>query len=115
MWKNKSYCYIVQNVFSPSSIEMVLNDLHDCPFPVATDASNKGNIKCWPLLLSYFSRTEGCKKGLIDFYGDGRSDDITEQIGNKLAENELAFENMVTYSASVNYGVHLTLCFNSCR
>jgi hypothetical protein len=55
---------------SPSSIEMVLNDLHDCPFSVGTDASNKGNIKCWPLLLSYFSRTEGCKTGPIDFYGD---------------------------------------------
>jgi hypothetical protein len=37
---------IVQNVLSPSSIEMVLNDLHDCPFSVGTDASNKGNIKC---------------------------------------------------------------------
>jgi hypothetical protein len=91
---------------------MVLNDLHDGPFSVATDTSNKGNIECWLLLFSYFSRSEGCKTGLKDFNGDGRekSDDITEQIRNKLAENKRApskiwFPTVLTMLQLTN-GIH---------
>jgi hypothetical protein len=40
----------------PHSDEMLLNHLKDETFfLVATDASNKGNIKCYLIVVKYFS------------------------------------------------------------
>jgi hypothetical protein len=39
-------------------------------FSVATDASNKGNIKCYPIVVKYFSEETCIKKELLNFYKD---------------------------------------------
>jgi hypothetical protein len=47
---------LVQKVLAPHCVEIVMNDLKDETFfSVATDASNKGNIKCYPIQVKYFS------------------------------------------------------------
>ena len=37
-------------------------------YSVSTDASNKGNLKYYPLALRYFSKSFGSKNRVIDFY-----------------------------------------------
>jgi hypothetical protein len=44
-------------IFWLHSVEILLNDLKDRTFfSVATDASNKGNSKCYSVVVKYFSK-----------------------------------------------------------
>jgi len=48
---------IVSNVLAPYSIKQVLDDLkNNRPFSIATDASNKENIKTFPFLARYLKK-----------------------------------------------------------
>jgi hypothetical protein len=62
---------LAQNVLVPYSFEMLLNDLKDktC-LSVANDSSNKGNIKCYPIVIKYFSEKIVLKEVLLSSYKD---------------------------------------------
>ena len=62
---------LTANVLCPHSIEMVTNELNipnNIFYSVSTDASNRGNLKLYPLALRYFSKSVGTKNRVIDFY-----------------------------------------------
>ena len=108
--KAKALC---ENVLAPYSVQTHVdyikeNELH---YSVATDASNKGTIKCFPIVLRYFHFEEGVQHALLDFYSDSNetSEAITNQLLSKLEMSGLDVNKMSAYAAdnaSVNYGKH---------
>ena len=108
--KAKALC---ENVLAPYSVQTHVdyikeNDLH---YSLATDASNKGTIKCFPIVLRYFHFEEGVQHALLDFYSDSNetSEAITNQLLAKLEMSGLDVQKMSAYAAdnaSVNYGKH---------
>lgn len=103
---------ITEGVLAPKSQELLLKDLETAHFfSIASDASNKGNKKFFPLAVRYFSATEGIKHGLLDFYKDDNetSAAIATRITGILNENGLSTDNISGYvadNASVNFGKH---------
>ena len=103
---------IVNNVLYPYSLELVLNDLQKgLPFSVSTDASNKGNRKLYPVVVQYFTTSEGMCYKILDFYEDSFEDSssIKSQLCRVLQEKGLSWANVTAYgadNASVNYGVN---------
>lgn len=101
---------IVENVLAPYSIENILSDVGGGPISIATDASNKGNKKLFPVAIRYFSIKKGPTTFLIDFYED--NDETSEAIAAKLIESleksgMVRNNKLVAYgadNASVNYG-----------
>ena len=105
---------IVENVLAPKSNQIDLDELgtnngKDVVFSLATDASNKGNRKMFPIAGQYFHLEKGIQNRIIDFYEDLDKD--TEAIATKLLsclqEFKLVLANLCSYStdnASVNYG-----------
>lgn len=60
---------LVTEVLGPYYVETVINDLNNHLFLcLQTDASNKKNIKLFPLVVQYFSINEGIQNRLIDIY-----------------------------------------------
>ena len=81
--KTKAHA-LCENVLAPFSTKshvdyMVENNL---PFSIASDASNKGTTKCFPIMLRYFHFENGVQNVLVDFYSD--SNEISEAIANQL-------------------------------
>ena len=103
---------ITEGVLAPKSQELLLEELKGANFfSVATDASNKGNNKFFPIAVRYFSATEGIKHGLLDFYRDYNetSAAIATHIKDIMSENGLNIHNVSAYvadNASVNFGKH---------
>ncbi|XP_069076632.1 uncharacterized protein [Pleurodeles waltl] len=102
---------ITKNLLAPLSLQQAFEDLQDGYFSVCGDASNKGNIKLYPLLLQHFNFTSGVTYTLLDFYDDAAETTtaIAEQITTKLKEHELKLEHVAAYcgdSESVNYDRH---------
>lgn len=101
---------IVQNVLAPAAREIVLNDLLNCKyFSIGTDASNKGNIKTFPLTLRYFSSREGVTSKLLCFFSldSETSKDISNALIAELQKYGLSVGNITAYSAdnaAVNFG-----------
>uniref|UniRef100_H3A010 DUF4371 domain-containing protein n=1 Tax=Latimeria chalumnae TaxID=7897 RepID=H3A010_LATCH len=102
-----------ENVLVPYSIQKHLDYIkaNDLYFSLATDASNKGSAKCFPLVLRYFNFDEGIQHFLLDFYSDNHesSQAIAMEIFEKLKAFDLSFEKVSAYTAdnaSVNYGKH---------
>jgi hypothetical protein len=57
------------------SHELVLKDLkNDIPFSIATDASNKGDRKFFPVGVQYFIPKQGVSFRILDFYEDAFED-----------------------------------------
>lgn len=88
---------IAENVLLPLSIEMAVSDLKtqtQSPssrydsfyFTLATDASNKGTRKMFPVLVRYFSYKQGLQEKLIDFFKqpDESAESITSCLLNTL-------------------------------
>ncbi|KAJ4935520.1 hypothetical protein JOQ06_017052 [Pogonophryne albipinna] len=108
--KAKALC---ENVLAPYSVQTHVdyikeNELH---YSLTSDASNKGTIKCFPIVLRYFHFEEGVKHALLDFYSDSneKSEAITNQLLSKLEMSGLDVKKMSAYAtdnASVNYGKH---------
>lgn len=59
---------LVENVLGPYSIELVLKQLKDTYFSIATDASNKGNNKFFPVAIRFFNKNIGTCT-LYTYYG----------------------------------------------
>lgn len=105
---------LVEFVLGPSSFEHLGDDLKLAnqtyrPYSLSSDASNKGNVKLFPLIISYFVPEEGIKFGLLDFYSDQyeTAEAITTKILECLKEKKLPLSSAVAYSAdnaAVNYG-----------
>lgn len=103
---------IARNVLKPFVIEQVLRDLNgELPlyFTLATDASNKGNRKFFPVVLFYFEKENGLTSKLVDFLEE--SDETARSVYTCLLESlqrlELDTSRIVSYSADnapVNYG-----------
>lgn len=107
---------LVENILAPKSIEMVLEELKvftDSPvfYSIATDASNKGNRKLYPIAVRYFDIKCGVKDRMIDFYEDSKesSQAIFDQLMISSESRHLNIEQCSSYSADnapVNYGKH---------
>ena len=107
---------IVNNVLYPFSVEVIMNDLKSgtgigIPFSVATDASNKGNRKVFPVAVQYFTPREGMCFKVLDFYEDAFEDSrsVKDQLCRVIQENGLSWANVSAYgadNASVNYGTN---------
>lgn len=101
---------IVTNVLGPASREIVLNQLADDRyFSISTDASNKGNIKTFPLILRYFHPQKGIQNSLLSFYSLEAEDSttISESLLNNLHKHGLSIKNVTAYgadNANVNFG-----------
>lgn len=66
-----------------------------------TDASNKGNIKTFPLLLRYFHQQKGLKTSLLCFYS------LNSEKAISILESGLNLKQISAYcadNASVNFG-----------
>jgi hypothetical protein len=94
---------------APHSLQLVLKNVGSGPFPVACDASNKDNLKLYPVAIPYFDLERGTTSAILDFYDD--SDETFEAIVDKLKEciskAGLSGKQLVAYGAansSVNYG-----------
>lgn len=83
--KVKALC---ENVLAPYSVQIHTNYIkeNDLPFSVATDASNKGTTKCFPIVLRYLNFEEGVQHALLDFHSNSNetSEAITNQLLSKL-------------------------------
>uniref|UniRef100_A0A8C6KPN3 Uncharacterized protein n=1 Tax=Nothobranchius furzeri TaxID=105023 RepID=A0A8C6KPN3_NOTFU len=108
--KAKALC---ENVLAPYSIQAHVdyikeNELH---YSLATDASNKGTTKRFPIVLRCFHFEEGMQNALLDFYSysNETSEAITNQLLAKLEMSGLNLQKLYAYTAdnaSVNYGKH---------
>ena len=66
---------VVNNVLYPFALEYALEKLRtNLPFSIATDASNKGNHKFFPVGVQYFTPEDGVCFSIIDFYEDSFED-----------------------------------------
>jgi len=67
--KAKALC---ENILAPYSVQKHVEYIkeHGLHFSIATDASNKGATKCFPIVLRYFNFEEGVQRVLLDFYAD---------------------------------------------
>lgn len=103
-----------ENVLGVKAIEIAIQELNTDPpryFSISTDASNRGNIKLFPIIATYFIPEEGIKHKLIDFYSDDyeTSAAITNKITSCLDSFNLSVKNVTAFSAdnaNVNYGQH---------
>lgn len=101
---------IVTKVLGPFSKTMILRDLEKCTyFSVMTDASNKGNIKTFPLLLRYFHQEKGLKTSLLCFYSlnSETAISIADSLKKQLLDSGLDLKHITAYcadNASVNFG-----------
>lgn len=108
--RTKMEC-LVENVLAPFSVDNVIKEMQKnlCKFSVATDASNKGNRKFFPLAVRFFSATNGINDRLLDFYEepDESSESVCKHLVDVLSGLNLDLKNMIAYTAdnaSVNYG-----------
>lgn len=107
---------IVKNVLGPKSVEMIINDLKPANqnpvyFSIASDASNKGNQKLFPIAVRYFTVKSGIQDKLLDFVEDSKeaAEDIFSNIEKCLKSHQLKLTSVSSYSADnapVNYGIH---------
>ena len=102
---------LAQGVLFPLSLEMHLNAIKGKKFSIATDASNKGNVKMFPIAIQYFDIKSGINNFVIDFYEDSneKSEGIYRHLIETLKQNKISIDNMMAFTgdnASVNYGVN---------
>jgi hypothetical protein len=61
---------ILVNVLHPVSVELKLSGFGNKKFSIAIDASNKGNVKYFPLCFRYFDKNKGIVNFVLGFYCD---------------------------------------------
>jgi hypothetical protein len=100
---------LVENVLTSDSLQLVLKNVGMCPYYVACDASNKGNLKLYPVAIRNFDLVSGTTSAILDFYED--SDETSEAIADNrkecISKAGLSGKQLVAYGADnclVNYG-----------
>lgn len=90
-------------------MEMVSHDLDSARFvALSGDASNHGNIKMFPVIVRFFSLTNGVQHKMLDFadFSDEKADTITQLLISVCEKYDLK-KKLVAYSADnapVNIG-----------
>ena len=103
---------IVTKVLGPESKRLLVQNLKTATyFSVSTDASNNGNVKTFPLVVSYFNKKVGTTYGLVAFYAldNERSVSIADSLVEKLNFNDLSMDHVTSFcadNANVNFGKH---------
>jgi hypothetical protein len=105
---------VVTNVLFPYSIETNLSKLANKKFSIAIDASNKGNIKYFPICIRFFDKKDGIQNFVLDFYSDSKEDSLSvfKKMKETIEENNLKLENIVSFSADnapVNFGINYSV------
>jgi len=112
---------IAQNVLAPRSLFYVFQKIknHNPPlfYSIQTDASNKKNIKFFPICIQIFTKEEGQQNFIIDFIenSDETADGMLKMIDNIFINTELKWEQVSGFSGdncSANFGVHHSLFTN---
>ena len=80
-------------------------------FSVASDASNKGNRKMFPVCVRYFCVSDVLHCKLLDFYEDSdeTANGIHHTLMNCLEKYELDIRHITAYAAdnaNINFGKH---------
>jgi hypothetical protein len=89
---------IAKNVLSPFSIEKHIKEIENKKFSISIDASNKKNMKLFPIVIQYFAIEEGLKYFVLDFYKDcdESSKAIFNNIDKVFKENNLNLNDIST-------------------
>lgn len=101
---------IISKIIGKHSKLYILNQLkNNRPFSISTDASNKGNVKTFPLIVRYFDHNIGVKTGLLSFISLEAEDTktISNALTQQIAVNELSVKNITAYgadNANINFG-----------
>lgn len=110
---------LVSEVLGPYSLQNVIDAVNtdNLFYCLQTDASNKKNIKLFPLVIQYFTAKNGIENKLIDFYENSNesADGMFEAIQKSLEQYKLCFHNVSGLSAdntNANFGVNHSLFTN---
>ncbi len=89
---------IAKNVLCSFSISKhLLNFDEELKFSISSDASNKGNIKLYPLALRYFTKVLGIQNFILDFYEESNCTaiGIYKSISQISKENNLKMHYLI--------------------
>lgn len=110
---------LVTEVLGPYAIQNVLDDINknNLFYCLQTDASNKKNIKLFPLVVQYFTAENGIENKLLDFYENSNesADGMFEAIQKSLEQYKLSIHNVSGLSAdntNANFGINHSLFTN---
>lgn len=110
---------LVTEVLGPYALQNVIDDLNsdNLYFCLQTDASNKKNIKLFPLVVQYFTAKNGIQSKLIDFYENSNesADGMLHAIEKSIEQCKLSFSNISGLSAdntNANFGINHSLFTN---
>lgn len=101
---------LITNVLAPLASDFSQSlESKDIFFSIATDASNKGNVKTFPISVRFWTPEQGIQNRVLDFFEQAveSADAVTDTLLNKLKEHKLSIHNISAYSAdnaAVNYG-----------
>ncbi|XP_073967109.1 uncharacterized protein [Choristoneura fumiferana] len=105
---------LVCEVLGPYALQHVIDDLNteNLYFCLQSDASNKKNIKLFPLVVQYFTAKNGIENKLIDFYENSNesADGMFQAIQESMALYQLPFDKISGLSAdntNSNFGVNI--------
>lgn len=95
---------IVQNLLGPKAEEIIVNALKNISyFSVATDTSNKGNRKMYPIVrvVQYFCLQTGCQIKLLDFFEQAceTADGISNSVLSTLEKYNINMSKVSAFSA----------------
>lgn len=101
---------IIKNILAPHSVQKVKQELEKIQFyGILTDASNHNAEKLFPLLIQYFSETDGMQLKLmkLDSLENETSETIVSFCINTLNNLNISLEKLIAYSAdntNTNFG-----------
>jgi hypothetical protein len=86
-------------------------------FSIASDASNHGSSKMFPVAIKFWTPQDGMHNRVLDFYSDSEesAETIANQLTSRLEKMDLSIQKVSEFSvdnASVNYGKHSSVSQN---
>lgn len=110
---------LIIEVLGPYALQSVIDDLNteNVFYCLQTDASNKKNIKLFPLVVQYFTAKTGIQNKLLDFYENSNesADGMFNAIQKSMDLHKLSFDNISGLSAdntNSNFGINHSLFTN---